>query len=78
MWGSPLYKWSEHRKEGYSWWAGRLGRAFELYDETRIDHFRGFAGWYVDHLTSGGAISCVDVGFIFVIGWFSVIGCNLG
>ncbi|KAJ9509665.1 hypothetical protein QJQ45_011343 [Haematococcus lacustris] len=49
LWGSPLYKWSEHRKEEYAWWSQRLGRALELYDETRIDHFRGFAGyWSVD------------------------------
>jgi len=33
-----------HEKEGYRWWAQRLGRSFQLYDETRIDHFRGFAG----------------------------------
>ena len=26
-----------------------MGRALQLYDETRIDHFRGFAGyWAVD------------------------------
>jgi hypothetical protein len=26
-----------------------MGRALQLYDETRIDHFRGFAGyWSVD------------------------------
>lgn len=38
-----------HRKEDYGWWAQRLGRALELFDETRIDHFRGFAGyWAVD------------------------------
>ena len=33
-----------HHAEGYKWWAQRLGRSFQLYDETRIDHFRGFAG----------------------------------
>lgn len=31
-------------KAKYVWWERRLGRAFQLYDETRIDHFRGFAG----------------------------------
>lgn len=26
-----------------------MGRALELYDETRVDHFRGFAGyWSID------------------------------
>eukprot|EP00983_Pelagomonas_calceolata_P082668 1155989-Pelagomonas_calceolata.AAC.1 len=58
LWGSPLYKWEQHRKEGYSWWASRLGRAFELYDETRIDHFRGFAGVHVLGTASAG---CCDV-----------------
>lgn len=48
LWGSPLYKWSEHKRERYDWWCKRMGRALELYDETRIDHFRGFAGgWHV-------------------------------
>ena len=40
LWGSPLYRWPAHAEEGYAWWAARLARAFSLYDETRIDHFR--------------------------------------
>lgn len=40
LWGSPLYRWPAHAAEGYKWWAARLGRALELNDETRIDHFR--------------------------------------
>eukprot|EP00197_Chlamydomonas_leiostraca_P012772 CAMPEP_0202858882 /NCGR_PEP_ID=MMETSP1391-20130828/1227_1 /ASSEMBLY_ACC=CAM_ASM_000867 /TAXON_ID=1034604 /ORGANISM="Chlamydomonas leiostraca, Strain SAG 11-49" /LENGTH=549 /DNA_ID=CAMNT_0049537853 /DNA_START=179 /DNA_END=1828 /DNA_ORIENTATION=+ len=49
LWGSPLYKWGEHKRERFDWWCKRMGRALELYDETRIDHFRGFAGyWAID------------------------------
>ncbi|KAK9794332.1 hypothetical protein WJX73_001909 [Symbiochloris irregularis] len=49
LWGSPLYDWPAHKKTNFKWWAQRLSRAFQLYDETRIDHFRGFAGyWAVD------------------------------
>lgn len=33
-------RWEAHAAEGYKWWANRLGRAMQLYDETRIDHFR--------------------------------------
>ena len=44
LWGTPLYDWAVHKQEGYAWWAGRLSRAFDLYDECRIDHFRAFAG----------------------------------
>lgn len=45
-WGSPLFKWKDHKAEGYKWWIQRLQRALALYDETRIDHFRGFAGYW--------------------------------
>lgn len=49
LWGSPLYNWREMASDGYSWWTTRMRRAFELYDEFRIDHFRGLAGyWAVD------------------------------
>ena len=42
-WGNPLYRWSEHAKDGYAWWVERIRRTFELVDLVRIDHFRGFA-----------------------------------
>ena len=45
-WGNPLYRWSEHAKEGYAWWVERVRRTFELVDLVRIDHFRGFAGYW--------------------------------
>lgn len=46
LWGSPLYDWKAHKAEDFKWWSQRLGRAFQLYDETRVDHFRGFAGYW--------------------------------
>ncbi|XP_002978989.2 4-alpha-glucanotransferase DPE1, chloroplastic/amyloplastic [Selaginella moellendorffii] len=46
LWGSPLYNWKAMAKDGYKWWASRMRRAFELYDEFRIDHFRGLAGYW--------------------------------
>jgi 4-alpha-glucanotransferase len=46
LWGSPLYDWPAHAAEGFAWWARRVGRAGELYDLTRIDHFRGLAGYW--------------------------------
>jgi len=45
-WGNPLYRWSEHAKDGYAWWVERIKRTFELVDIVRIDHFRGFAGYW--------------------------------
>ena len=46
LWGNPLYRWEAHRATGYQWWITRLWYCFELYDVVRIDHFRGFAGYY--------------------------------
>jgi len=45
-WGNPLYRWSEHARDGYAWWVERVRRTFELVDYVRIDHFRGFAGYW--------------------------------
>eukprot|EP00899_Mesostigma_viride_P022386 jgi/Mesvir1/3331/Mv13716-RA.1 len=46
LWGSPLYDWQAHADEKFAWWGRRLGRAMDLHDEVRIDHFRGLAGYY--------------------------------
>ncbi|KAK9836949.1 hypothetical protein WJX81_002075 [Elliptochloris bilobata] len=46
LWGSPLYEWRAQKADGYKWWVQRISRSLELYDETRIDHFRGFAGYW--------------------------------
>lgn len=46
LWGNPLYNWSRHKEVGYNWWIDRIKSASELYDIVRIDHFRGFEGYY--------------------------------
>ncbi|CAL9244892.1 unnamed protein product [Arabidopsis halleri] len=46
LWGSPLYDWKAMESDQYSWWVNRIRRAQDLYDECRIDHFRGFAGFW--------------------------------
>ncbi|HMO44605.1 MAG TPA: 4-alpha-glucanotransferase [Rubrivivax sp.] len=45
-WGNPLYRWPVHARSGYAWWVQRMRLAFELVDIVRIDHFRGFAGYW--------------------------------
>ncbi|GAV71427.1 Glyco_hydro_77 domain-containing protein [Cephalotus follicularis] len=46
LWDSPLYDWKSMKKDGFSWWIRRIRRAVDLYDEFRIDHFRGFTGFW--------------------------------
>ena len=46
LWGNPIYDWKLMEQDGFAWWIDRFGAAFQLYDIVRIDHFRGFAGYY--------------------------------
>ena len=46
LWGNPLYDWEAHRREGFSWWIGRIAAALARYDAVRIDHFRGFQAYW--------------------------------
>lgn len=46
LWGNPIYNWELMEKENFSWWCERLENSFKTYDILRIDHFRGFAGYY--------------------------------
>lgn len=46
LWGNPLYRWEAHRAGGYDWWLRRLGAVLDMVDVVRLDHFRGFAGYW--------------------------------
>ena len=46
LWGNPLYRWDVHKFTGYKWWLERLRSILKLVDILRIDHFRGFAGYW--------------------------------
>ena len=45
-WGNPLYRWDCMAAENYAWWTARVRRALAQADGFRIDHFRGFAGYW--------------------------------
>ncbi len=46
LWGNPLYNWEYLAAHEYSWWIRRIEQQLKFYDVLRIDHFRGFAGYY--------------------------------
>lgn len=55
LWGNPLYTWERHAEEGYAWWLQRLAHSLSAFDYLRLDHFRGFAGYWsvpADHETA--------------------------
>ena len=46
MWGNPLYRWNVHTETGYAWWLDLFRTVLGLVDIVRLDHFRGFVGYW--------------------------------
>jgi 4-alpha-glucanotransferase len=46
LWGNPIYNWQTLKKTRYAWWLQRLGHNLSMFDRVRIDHFRGFFGFW--------------------------------
>ena len=45
-WGNPLYDWDIMRREHFAWWIRRVRSELRFADLLRIDHFRGFDGYW--------------------------------
>ena len=46
LWGNPLYRWEAHAQSNYAWWIDRMHATLKQVDIIRLDHFRGFAGYW--------------------------------
>ena len=46
LWGNPHYRWDVMREDGYAWWVARLRNELARVDLVRLDHFRGFSGYW--------------------------------
>lgn len=46
LWGHPVYNWDVLKKNSYSWWIKRIEHNINLYYIFRLDHFRGFVGYW--------------------------------
>ena len=46
LWGNPLYRWEIHKRTQYNWWIKRFQHSLKMADIIRLDHFRGFAGFW--------------------------------
>lgn len=56
LWGNPVYDWTHHRKDNFSWWIERMRQTSAVYDVVRIDHFRGFEDYYAVDAASQDAV----------------------
>ncbi len=46
LWGNPIFDYAEMETDNFSWWIDRIKTTLTLYDLVRVDHFRGFAGYW--------------------------------
>jgi len=46
LWGHPIYDWRLLKQLGYDWWIRRIAHNLKMYDQVRIDHFRGFVAYW--------------------------------
>ena len=46
LWGNPLYRWDVLERDGFHWWVERVRANLRLTELLRLDHFRGFAGYW--------------------------------
>ncbi|MBI4682601.1 MAG: 4-alpha-glucanotransferase [Nitrospirae bacterium] len=57
LWGHPVYNWDVLKKSKYSWWIKRIGHNLRLFHLFRLDHFRGFVGYWQVHSSEKTAIN---------------------
>jgi 4-alpha-glucanotransferase len=46
LWNHPVYNWKEMEKTKFLWWIERMRVLSKLVNFVRIDHFRGFVGFW--------------------------------
>lgn len=46
LWGNPIYRWDLLAATGYEWWIDRFRASLSLFDQVRLDHFRGFESYW--------------------------------
>ncbi len=46
LWGNPIYRWPVHQAQDFSWWIDRIRGTLKVCDVIRLDHFRGFCGYW--------------------------------
>ena len=46
LWGNPHYRWPAHKQTNYQWWRQRFQKTLAMVDILRLDHFRGFSGYW--------------------------------
>lgn len=46
LWGNPVYRWDLLKEQDFQWWIQRIEHNLSMCHWIRIDHFRGFVGYW--------------------------------
>ena len=46
LWGNPVFNWQRLKERNYDWWLARLHFNLKMFDQVRIDHFRGLESFW--------------------------------
>ncbi|MGQ8338473.1 4-alpha-glucanotransferase [Sunxiuqinia sp. A32] len=46
LWGCPVFNWAHIKKRKFDWWVARVHFNLNMFDEIRIDHFRGLESYW--------------------------------
>jgi 4-alpha-glucanotransferase len=46
LWGNPVFNWPRLKERNYDWWMARLHFNLHMFNQVRIDHFRGLESYW--------------------------------
>ncbi len=46
LWGNPVFNWPRLKERSYDWWLARLHFNLKMFNQVRIDHFRGLESFW--------------------------------
>ena len=46
LWGNPVFDWHRLEQRGFDWWLARIHFNLRMFDQVRIDHFRGLESFW--------------------------------
>ena len=57
LWGNPVFNWQRLKERNYDWWVARVHFNLRMFDQVRIDHFRGLESFWAIPATEKTAIN---------------------
>lgn len=46
LWGNPVFNWKRLQERDFDWWLARIHFNLNMFDQIRIDHFRGLESFW--------------------------------